>query len=134
VAVVAQRYDRELEPPMAPVRALIEQSGERAVVTNSARVAFYLRDLHPRLDRPLGFGTDAEQACGRRCPALAIVDDARAPAGVRAGPGHTEVFGPLYVRLRPSDTDSSSGGVQWEGGSADLQPGPARIVSTRRRG
>ena len=135
VAVFAQRYDRELEPPMAPVRALIEQSGDRAVVTNSARVAFYLRDLDPRLDRPLGFGVDAEEACGPRCPVpLAIVDDSRAPAGVRVGPGRTYAFGPLHVRLRPSDTKLAPGGVQLEGGSADLQPGDARGGGPGRRG
>ena len=135
VAVFAQRYDRELEPPMAPVRALIEQSGERTVITNSARVAFYLRDLHPRLDRPLGFGADAEKACGPRCPvALAIVDDARAPAGVRVGPGNTEVFGPLHVRLRPSGTEPPPGGVQLQSGSADVQPGHDRLGGSRRRG
>jgi Dolichyl-phosphate-mannose-protein mannosyltransferase len=135
VAVFAQRYDRELEPPTAPVRALIEQSGDRAVVTNSARVAFYLRDLDPRLDRPLGFGLDAEAACGPRCPVpLAIVDDARAPAGVRVGPGRTYGFGPLHVRLRPSDTEPAPGGVQLEGGSADLQPGDDRGGGPGRRG
>jgi len=126
IAVFAQRYDRELEPPMAPVRAFIEQSGDPAVVTNSARVAFYLRDLRPRLDRPLGFGVDTEAACDPDCPVpLAIVDDARAPAGVRTGPGETEAFGPLHVRLRPSDAGPAPGGVQLEGGSADLQPGHA---------
>ncbi len=135
IAVFAQRYGRELEPPMAPVRAFIEQSGDRAVVTNSARVAFYLRDMRPRLDRPLGFGADAEEACGPNCPLpLAIVDDARAPAGVRAGPGRTEAFGPLHVRLRPSDAEPAPGGVQWEGGSADVQLGDAgRSVPGRER-
>jgi hypothetical protein len=135
IAVFVQRYDRELEPPMAPVRALIEQSGERAVVTNSARVVFYLRDLRPRLDRPLGFGTNLEQTCGPRCPTrLAIVDDARAPAGVRVGPGRTYVFGPLHVRLRPSDAESAPGGVQLRGGSADLQPGDDRVGGPGWRG
>jgi 4-amino-4-deoxy-L-arabinose transferase-like glycosyltransferase len=100
-AVFATRHDRELEPDMAPVKALIDDSGPRTVVTNSARVAFYLRELHPRLDRPLGFGTDAEEACEPACFPLAIVDDSRAPAGVRDGPGETHVFGPLHVRLRP---------------------------------
>ena len=114
-AVFAERYGRELEPDMAPVKALIEgQGGEsQLVLTNSARVAFYLHELSPRLDRPLGFGVDAERTCGPRCPrALAIVDDARAPAGVRDGPGETHVFGPLQVRLRPSAARSSRRGVQ----------------------
>jgi hypothetical protein len=126
-AVFVQRHDRELEPDMEPVRALIVQSGDRAVLTNSARAAYYLRDLRPRLDRPLGFGTDSEAACGARCPvALAIVDDARAPAGVRTGPGRTYVFGPLHVRLRPSGSGPLPGGVQLRSGSADLQLGDAR--------
>ena len=114
-AVFAERYGRELEPDMAPVKALIEgQGGEsQLVLTNSARVAFYLDELNPQLDRPLGFGVDAERTCGPRCPrALAIVDDARAPAGVRDGPGETRVFGPLYVRLRPAAARSSRRGVQ----------------------
>ena len=103
VAVLAQRHDRELEPDVAPVKALVERSGDRLVLTNSARVSFYLRELRPHLDRPLGFGVDAEAACGPRCPVpLAIIDDSRAPAGVRTGPGRTHVFGPLNVRLRPS--------------------------------
>jgi len=101
--VFAQRHDRELEPDMAPVEALIERSGDRVVLTNTARVAFYLRELRPHLDRPLGFGVDAEAACGPRCPVpLTIVDDSRAPAGVRTGPGRSHAFGPLIVRLRPS--------------------------------
>ena len=127
VAVFAQRHDRELEPSMEPVTALIAQSGERAVLTNSARVAYYLRDVQPRLDRPLGFGADAEDACEPRCPPLAIVDDARAPAGVRTGPGRTYSFGPLHVRLRPDGSATTPGGVQLQSGSADLQLGGARL-------
>ena len=128
VAVFVQRYDRELEPSLQPVKALIDQGGERRVLTNSARVSFYLRELQPQLDRPLGFGRDAEAACGPSCPvALAIVDDARAPAGVRTGPGRTYVFGPLHVRLRPSGSSTSPGGVQLRSGSADLQLGGAGL-------
>jgi hypothetical protein len=113
VAVFVQRHDRELEPDMAPIAALIEESGEPTVLTNSARVAFYLRHLDARLDRPLGFGLDLEAACGPRCPlALAIVDDERVPAGVRPGPGEAHVFGPLHVRLRPSGSDRPRPGVQ----------------------
>ena len=113
VAVFVQRHDRELEPDMAPVHALIRESGDPTVVTNSARIAFYLRDLDPQLDRPLGFGLDLEAACGERCPvALAIVDDERVPAGVRAGPGETHVFGPVHLRLRPSDSRTAQPGVQ----------------------
>ena len=132
VGVFAQRHGRELEPDVGPAKTLIEQSGERLVLTNSARVAFYLRDLRPRLDRPLGFGADAEAACGPRCPvALAIADDSRAAAGVRSGPGRTYVFGPLHVRLRPADSGALPSGVQLRGGSADMQPRVARLSGAR---
>jgi hypothetical protein len=131
VAVFVQRYDRELEPPVEPAKALIDRSGSRVVLTNSARVAFYLRDPPARLDRPLGFGTDAEEACEPDCPPLAIVDDARAPAGVRTGPGRTYVFGPIHVRLRPDRSGESPSGVQLERGSAYLQPRVARGGVTR---
>jgi 4-amino-4-deoxy-L-arabinose transferase-like glycosyltransferase len=113
VAVFAQRYDRELERELTPVRAFIEGSGEPTVLTNSARVAYYLRDLEPILDRPLGFGADREETCGRACPVdLAIVDDARNPGGVRPGPGKTTEFGPLHVRLRPGGAKNERRGVQ----------------------
>jgi hypothetical protein len=113
VAVFVQRYDRELEPDVAPVAALIEESDNAAVLTNSARVAYYLREFEPRLDRPLGFGLDLEATCGPDCPvALAIVDDERVPAGVRRGPGETHTFGPLHVRLRPSGSETERPGVQ----------------------
>jgi hypothetical protein len=112
-AVFVQRHDRELEPDMAPVAALIRERGRPTVITNSARIYYYLRDLDPRLDRPLGFGLNLEAACGRRCPvALAIVDDERVPAGVRPGPGETHVFGPVHVRVRPSDSRTRPPGVQ----------------------
>ncbi|MGH2837474.1 MAG: glycosyltransferase family 39 protein [Thermoleophilaceae bacterium] len=113
VAVFVQRHDRELEPDMAPVAALIRESGSPMVITNSARVDYDLRDFEPRLDRPLGFGLDLEAACGPRCPvALAIVDDERVPAGVRPGPGETHEFGPVHLRLRPSGSQTTQPGVQ----------------------
>lgn len=117
VAVFVQRHGRELEPDMEPVEALIENSGEREVLTNSARVAFYLRELEPQLDRPLGFGADAEERCEPGCPPLAIVDDSRAPAGVREGPGESHRFGPLYVRLRPKVSNATA--VPMEQGKMD---------------
>jgi hypothetical protein len=128
-AVFVQRHDRELEPDIAPVEALIERSGERSVLTNSARVAFYLRHLHPRLDRPLGFGVDAEEACGPDCDVpLAVIDDERAPAGVRAAPGETHVFGPLNVRLRPSGAAPRA--VRFNGVVGPLTCSLAVLVST----
>jgi hypothetical protein len=131
-AVFSLRHGRELEPDMEPIEALIEQSGARTVLTNSSRVSFYLRDMDVRLDRPLGFGVDTEERCGPRCPVpLAIVDDDRAPAGVREGPGRTQVFGPLHVRLRGTSAERSSGPLEWRSGSPHVQPRRARLGRAR---
>jgi hypothetical protein len=69
------------------------------VVTNSAVVAYYLRDLKPRLDRPFGLGPGLEAGCGASCRApFLVVDDTRVANGPRAGPGAAHLFGPIYVR------------------------------------
>lgn len=101
VAVIAQRHGRELEPDREPVRATVEAAGARTVLTNSPVVAYYLRRLPVRLDRPFGLGGD-ERACAGVCPApLAVVEDFRLPGGVRQGPGGVELFGPITVRIVP---------------------------------
>jgi 4-amino-4-deoxy-L-arabinose transferase-like glycosyltransferase len=92
VAVVVQRAGRELEPDYGQVRARVPA---RAVLTNSAVVAYYLRDLHPALDRPFGLGPGRES---RTAPPYAVVDDARVGAGPRPGPGRRETVGPIVIR------------------------------------
>jgi hypothetical protein len=101
VAVFVQRYDRELHPDVEPAGEAVRAAGAGTVLTNSPVVAFYLRDLDPRLDRPFGLGNDEPDCAG--CPRpLAIVEDARLPGGVRAGPGQPHVFdGALVVRVVP---------------------------------
>lgn len=91
VAVFAQRHGRELEPAVPAVKA-------RVVLTNSAVVAYYLRELDVRVDRPFGLGAGVEAACGAGC---AVVDDTRVAGGARPGPGPARRFGPFVVRLRP---------------------------------
>jgi hypothetical protein len=88
--VFVQRHGRELEPDVAAVAPLVQ---DRDVVTNSAVVAYYLRDLHPVLDRPFGLGR------GLDGPSLAVVDDTRVAGGARPGPGPVRRFGPIAVRL-----------------------------------
>ena len=100
VAVFAQRHDRELHPDVLPAGEVARAAGAGTVLTNSPVVAFYLRDLDPRLDRPFGLGND-EPACAG-CPRpLAIVEDARLPGGVRSGPGPPTALGPIVVRIAP---------------------------------
>ena len=101
VAVFAQRYDRELQPDVTPAGEQLRSAGARTILTNSPVVAYYLRDLDPRLDRPFGLGND-EARCGAGCPRpLAVVEDARLPGGVRAGPGAPTTYGPIVVRVVP---------------------------------
>jgi uncharacterized membrane protein len=96
VAVFVQRYGREYQPDLAPVRALVAALHPRRVLTNSAVVAYYLRRLPVTVDRPFGLAPGQQRACPSRC---VIVDDSRVPGGVRPGPGPARMIGPFSVRL-----------------------------------
>jgi Dolichyl-phosphate-mannose-protein mannosyltransferase len=100
VAVFVQRYDRELQPDLAPATAQIRSAGAGTILTNSPVVVYYLRDLDPRLDRPFGLGND-EPGCADCARPLAIIEDVRLPGGVRAGPGQAATYGPIVVRVVP---------------------------------
>jgi hypothetical protein len=99
VAVFVQRYGREYQPDLAPVRTAVAALHPREVLTNSAVVAYYLRRLPVVVDRPFGLGPGLERSCVSRC---VIVDDSRVPGGARPGPGPARMIGPFEVRLTPS--------------------------------
>jgi 4-amino-4-deoxy-L-arabinose transferase-like glycosyltransferase len=103
IAVIVQRSGRETEPNVAAIGRLIAPAaGSRVVLTNSAVVSYYLRDLHPRLDKPFGLGPGLEAGCVTPCRAsFVVVDDTRVAGGARAGPGRAQAFGPIYVRVTP---------------------------------
>jgi hypothetical protein len=104
VAVFVQRDGRELQPDIAPAAALVDDAGARTVLTNSAVVAYYLRDSGEgvRLDRPFGLGNEEPACAPPSCQRpLAIVEDSRLPGGVRAGPGTATPLGPIVVRIAP---------------------------------
>ncbi|MFL5894207.1 MAG: hypothetical protein ACJ76Z_03720 [Thermoleophilaceae bacterium] len=103
VAVVVQRSGRDDEPDVAALAPLIEgPAHDRVVVTDSAVVAYYLRSLHPRLDRPFGLGPGLEGGCVAPCKAsFLVVDDTRVANGGRPGPGRARAFGAIYVRATP---------------------------------
>jgi 4-amino-4-deoxy-L-arabinose transferase-like glycosyltransferase len=87
VAVFAQRVDRELEPAPPEVRA-----EGRTVFTNSGVLAFDLRDDRVVVDRPFGLGE------GRRCGSgCLVVEDRRAPGGLRDGLVISDSNGPFVV-------------------------------------
>lgn len=126
-AVFVTRHGRELEPNPAPVLALLEAKREgRPVLTNSAVMAYYLRDLRPRLDRSFGLGRGLDASCTPPdCEtAFAVVDDTRVAGGLRPGPGERSAFGPLAVRFEPSVGGSravpSRGGLEEAGDRLNL--------------
>jgi len=75
---LARRYHGEYEPSLAPVRQAAERLHPRSVLTDTPLVVFYLRSLHPRLDRPSNLGRGLAGACSRPC---LIVDDTRTVGG-----------------------------------------------------
>jgi hypothetical protein len=100
VAVVVQRSGADDEPDIAAIARVIAPAAKgRTVLTNSAVVAYYLRDLKPRLDRPFGLGPGLEAGCVASCRAsFLVVDDIRVANSPRIGPGPAHLFGPIYVR------------------------------------
>jgi hypothetical protein len=100
VAVGIKRTGGNGEPDVKAIAALITPgASDRIVLTNSAVVAYYMRDLHPRLDRPFGLGPGLESSCVASCKqAFLIVDDTRVANSPRTGPGTAHSFGAIYVR------------------------------------
>jgi hypothetical protein len=95
VAVATKRAAGNDEPSYKAIaKAVIPAAKNRTVLTNSAVIVYYLRDLHPHLDRPFGLKAPCE---GCRPPFL-IVDDTRVANSPRSGPGGATTYGPIYVR------------------------------------
>jgi 4-amino-4-deoxy-L-arabinose transferase-like glycosyltransferase len=103
VAVVVKRAQGNDEPDYKGVAKLLESAAPgRTVLTNSAVVMYYMRDLHPHLDRPFGLGPGLLAGCAGSCTgSYLIIDDARVAGGPRIGRGRAHRFGALYVRARP---------------------------------
>jgi hypothetical protein len=99
VAVAVRRANESDEPDYnAIAKAITPAAKGRTVLTNTAVIAYYLRDLHPRLDRPFGLEAPCEKPCR---PPFLIVDDTRVANSPRSGPGSAHAFGPIYVRATP---------------------------------
>ena len=94
--VFATRYGRELEPDPAPVAAAVAAEDPDLVVTNSAVVAFYLRDRPVVLDRPFGLPQPRPPCPGCR---VVAVDDERVAGGARRGATRALRHGPFAVTL-----------------------------------
>lgn len=103
IAVGIKRTGGNDEPDYKGVARLLQSAaGNRTVLTNSAVVAYYMRDVHPHLDRPFGLGRGLLPGCVPLCGgSYLIVDDTRIANGPRRGRGRAHEFGALYVRATP---------------------------------
>jgi hypothetical protein len=103
VGVAVKRAGGNDEPDYNGVaRLLASAAPHRIVLTNSAVVAYYMRDFHPLLDRPFGLGRGVQTACITDCHGTyLIIDDTRVANGPRIGRGRAHRFGALYVRVTP---------------------------------
>ena len=97
IAVIAQRSGRELEPDYGRVERLTRAERPRAVLTNSAVVAYYLRELPATLDRPFNLGYGEEYLVS---PPYVVVDDEDVGDGARPSPGRGTRVGRIVVRAR----------------------------------
>jgi hypothetical protein len=95
IALAALREGRELEPDYERARVVVRESGVRTILTNSAVVTYYLRDLAPTLDRPLDVGRGLEPVTS---PPYAIVD---VGDKARRGPGESSTFEPQRGPVGP---------------------------------
>ncbi len=75
-----RRLGAQFEPDFQPVARAAYAAHPRTVLTNTPIVLFYLRSLHPRLDRPSNLGAGLAASCGRPC---LIIDDTRVRGGRR---------------------------------------------------
>jgi 4-amino-4-deoxy-L-arabinose transferase-like glycosyltransferase len=110
IAVAVVRAQRTTEPEVSAVGLVVAPAAHgRIVLTNSAAVAYYLRDLKPHLDRPFGLGPGLESGCTAGCRAsFLVVDDVRVANSPRPGPGSLQIFGPVYVRATPQGAAGGS--------------------------
>jgi hypothetical protein len=88
IALAALREGRELEPDYERAEVLVRESGVRTILTNSAVVCYYLRDLDPTLDFALEIGRGLEPVTS---PPYAVVD---VGDKARRGPGQSWRFEP----------------------------------------
>jgi drug/metabolite transporter (DMT)-like permease len=93
----ARRYGTQFEPSLAPAAAAALAADPATVLTNTPVVVYYLRGLHPVLDRPYNLGPGRAAACARPC---VVVDDTRVPGGTpRRVTGRPILISPFIVTV-----------------------------------
>ena len=74
----ARRYHHQWEPNLRPARLAALALHPRTVLTDNPDVVYYLKSLHPQLDRPFNLGPGLAQTCARPC---LIIDDSSSEFG-----------------------------------------------------
>lgn len=72
------RYNHQWEPDLRPVRAAALALHPKTVLTDNPDVVYYLKSLHPVLDRPFNLGPGRAPSCARPC---LVVDDSTSQFG-----------------------------------------------------
>ncbi len=94
---VIRRWDGEYQPDLAPARTVATAAHPRRILTNTPLVLYYLRSLHPIMDRPYNLGPGLAGSCARPC---LLIDDSRVPGGTpRNASGTRTTIGPLVLTL-----------------------------------
>jgi len=75
---LGRRYHHQWEPSLAPVHVTALSLHPRTVLTDTPAVLYYLKDLHPQLDRPFDLGPGLAQSCARPC---LVIDDLTTTTG-----------------------------------------------------
>jgi hypothetical protein len=92
------RYHHQWEPDLRPVRVAALAMRPKTVLTDNPDVVYYLRSLHPVLDRPFNLGPGRAASCARPC---LIVDDLTSQFGTPRPPvpGTRTTVGPFSLTL-----------------------------------
>jgi hypothetical protein len=77
------RYHRQWEPDLRPVRLAAVAMHPKTVLTDNPDVVYYLKSLHPQLDRPFNLGPSGAGSCARPC---LIIDDVTSQFGTPRPP------------------------------------------------
>lgn len=80
VVEFAKRLGGEWQPNLAPVEAAASRLHPRTILTDTPVVLYYLKTLHPIMDRPANLGAGDTATCMRPCLAI---DDSRIDIGTR---------------------------------------------------
>jgi uncharacterized membrane protein len=72
VVGLVRRYRHEWVPSLTPVRLAAQRLHPRTILTDNPVVLYYLRGMHPQLDRPFNLGPGRAASCARPC---LIIDD-----------------------------------------------------------